>query len=104
MSKRIWLVLHNKTNELLEIKLLGQSAGAVEYTNYISAEEQNSPIECPRYDTEQSDSEASVMQELWEKAENPFVAIAPRSTLARSGSTWWGPIYGLNRTKLCAYS
>ena len=31
-------------------------------------------------------------------AEYPFTAIAPRSTLARSGSTWWGPIYGLNRT------
>ena len=26
-------------------------------------------------------------------AENPFIAIAPRSTLARSGSIWNGPIW-----------
>ena len=31
-------------------------------------------------------------------AEYPFIAIAPRSSLARSGSTWKGPIYGLNWT------
>ena len=37
-------------------------------------------------------------------AEHPFIAIAPRSTLARSGSTWFGPIYGLNRTKLRTYA
>ena len=30
--------------------------------------------------------------------EYPFITIASRSTLARSGSTWYGPIYGLNRT------
>ena len=28
----------------------------------------------------------------------PFIAIAPRSTLAQSGSIWLGPIYGSNRT------
>ena len=37
-------------------------------------------------------------------AEDPFIAIAPRSTLAQSGSTWSGPIYGSNRTKLCIYA
>ena len=31
-------------------------------------------------------------------AEHPFIAIAPRSTLTLSGSTWYSPIYGLNRT------
>ena len=31
-------------------------------------------------------------------AEYPFIAIAPRSTLARRGCTWQGLIYGLNRT------
>ena len=31
-------------------------------------------------------------------AEYSFIAIAPRSTLARSGSTWKGLIYGPNRT------
>ena len=34
-------------------------------------------------------------------AECPFIAIAPRSSLARSGSTWEGFIYGSNSTKLC---
>ena len=32
--------------------------------------------------------------------EYPFIAIAPRSTLAQSGSIWYGPIYGSTRTKL----
>ena len=29
-------------------------------------------------------------------AEYSFIAITPRSTLAQSGSTWFGPIYGLD--------
>ena len=37
-------------------------------------------------------------------AEYHFIAIAPRSTLAWSGSTWSGPIYGYNRTKLSTYA
>ena len=37
-------------------------------------------------------------------AEYPFITIAPRWTLAQSGSTWEGPMYGLNRTKLCTYA
>ena len=37
-------------------------------------------------------------------AEYPFISTAPRSTLARSGSTYEGPIYGSNRTKLCTYA
>ena len=36
--------------------------------------------------------------------EYPFIAIAPRSTLARSGNTWLDPIYGLNKTKRCTYA
>ena len=31
------------------------------------------------------------------------ISIAPMSTLARSGSTWEGPIYRSNRTKLCTH-
>ena len=42
-----------------------QLAGAAEYTECISAEGQDSPNECPGHDTKQSDSEASVMRELW---------------------------------------
>ena len=34
----------------------------------------------------------------------PFIAIAPRSNLARSCSTWEGPIYGSNRIKLRTYA
>ena len=44
--------------------------------------------ECPGYDTKQSDAEIPVMLELWGNAEYSFIAITPRSTLARSGSTW----------------
>ena len=33
-------------------------------------------------------------------AEYPFIAITPWSTLTRRGSTWQGPMNGLNRTKL----
>ena len=40
------------------------------------------------------------MLELWEmQSTHPFIAIAPWSTLTRSGSAWWGHIYGWNRLK-----
>ena len=42
------------------------------------------PNECPGYDTKQSFSKTGALG----KAEYPFIAIAPRSTQARSGSTW----------------
>ena len=45
------------------------SAGTVEYTDCISAEDKDSPIECPGYDTKQSDGEAPVM--LWGMWNNP---------------------------------
>ena len=61
---------------------MAQSAGAVEYTDCISAEELNSSNECPGYDTKKSDGEALG------NAEYPFIAIIPRSNLARSGITW----------------
>ena len=44
--------------------------------------------ECPRYYTKQSDGEAPVMLELCENVKYLSIAIAPWSTLARSGSTW----------------
>ena len=62
---------------------MAQFAGTVEYTDCTSAERLNSPNECPRYDTKQFHGEAIVMG----NAEYPFIAIAPRSTLSRSGST-----------------
>ena len=48
----------------------------------------NPPNDCPGYDTKQSDGEVPAMLELMGNMEYPFIAIAPRSTLARSGSTW----------------
>ena len=39
------------------------------------------PNECPGYDTRQSDGEVPAVLEY------PIIAIAPSSTLARSGST-----------------
>ena len=37
---------------------------------------------------------------FWGNVEYPFITIAPRSTLARTGSTGKGPIYGFNSSKL----
>ena len=44
---------------------LAQSAGAAEYTDYISAEGKNFLNEYPEYDTKQSDGEAPAKLELW---------------------------------------
>ena len=44
-------------------------------------------MKCPEYDT---DGEAPLLKSM----ENSFVAIIPWSTLNRSGSIYWGPIYG----------
>ena len=65
--------------------LVAQSAGAVEYTDCFPAERLDPHNECPGYDTKQSDGEdpAGALG----NAEYPFIAIAPRSILARSGST-----------------
>ena len=47
------------------IKTMAQSPGATEFTDFISAEGQDSLNECPVYNTKQSEGEASVMLELW---------------------------------------
>ena len=57
--------------------LLGQLAGAAEYTNCISAEWEDFPNECPRYDIKQSDGEASVMIELWGVQSTPSLPLLP---------------------------
>ena len=44
------------------------------------------PIQHPGYDIKQSDGEAPVL-EIWINAEYSFIAITPKSTLTRSGST-----------------
>ena len=45
------------------------------------------PNESAAYDNKQSDVEVSVMAGILGIAEYTFIDIAPRSTLARSGST-----------------
>ena len=51
--------------------LQSQSAGAVEYTDCISAEEYDSPNENPAYDTKQSDGEVLVILQLWGMQSTP---------------------------------
>ena len=48
----------------IEKEFIALSAGAVEYTDCISAEGWNTPNEGPGYDTKQSNGEASLMLEL----------------------------------------
>ena len=62
-----------------------QSAGAVECTDCISVEEQDSPNEYPGYDTKQSDVEAPVMLELWGMRSIPSLS-------SLSGPVWPGEV------------
>ena len=41
---------------------------------------------------------ARLQPENFEEYGVPFIAIAPSSTLTRSSSTWYGPLYVSNRT------
>ena len=66
---RIYLIKMSKLS--LNSIYIAQSAGAVEYTNYISAEGYTPPHECPRYDAKQSDGEAPVILELWRMQSTP---------------------------------
>ena len=63
---------------------VAQSAGAVEYTDCFSADPP--PQRVSWYMT--LNDLMVRFQQCWSFAEYPFIAIAPRSTLARSGSTW----------------
>ena len=47
------------------LKIEAKSTGAVEYTDCISADRQDSPNKCREFGTKQSDGEASVMLEFW---------------------------------------
>ena len=64
---------------------MAQSAGAVEYTDCISSGGYDSSNECPRYDTKQSDGEASVMIKLWGTWSTP-------SLLSLPGLLWLGAV------------
>ena len=79
---------YNSGHLLLQPKSVAQSAGAVEYTDCTSAEGVRPPL------TSVLDMTLNNLmvrfQQCWSfgNVEYPFIAIAPRSTLARSGSTW----------------
>ena len=58
-------------------KFQAQLAGAVEYTDCISAEGKYSSNEYPGYDMKQYDGEASVMLELWGMQSTPSLPSLP---------------------------
>ena len=62
-----------------------QVAVAVEYTDCISAEGKDSPIEFPDYDTKQSNGKAPVTLELWEMQSTLSLPLLP-------GSLWPGMV------------
>ena len=55
--------------------------------HYPTGTSKDFPNECPVYDTEQSDGEASVMLELWRMPSNSH-SNYPQIHSARSGNTW----------------
>ena len=59
------------------IFFFAQSAGAIEHTDCISAEGQDSPNECPGYDTKQSVGEVPVMLEFWGMRGTPSLPSLP---------------------------
>ena len=88
MSIQPYMCTDTHTHTHTHMHALAQSAGAVEYTYCFSAEEYPIPRnECPQYVTQQSEGDVPVMLELWGMWNILFIAIARRSTLARSGST-----------------
>ena len=56
---------------------LAESAGAAEYTDCVNAERQDSPNECPAYDTKQFDGKDPVMLELWGMRSTPSLPSLP---------------------------
>ena len=71
----------------LTLFMIAQSAEAAEYTDCTSAKRYQTLNECPGNEPKRSDGEVPIdAGALW-NAGYSFIAIAPRSTLARSGST-----------------
>ena len=65
------------TNKWFSNKYIAQSAGAVEYTDCISAEGKATPHLCPEYDTKQSNGEVPVILELWRMQITPSLPSLP---------------------------
>ena len=70
----------------MAVLVITRSVGAAEYTDFFS------PNQCPDYDTKQSNSEVFRKAGALGNIEYPFIAIALRSNLARSGISCQGPI------------
>ena len=111
---------------------MAQLAGAVEYTECFSAGEQDHPHQwvpwgpvgwgCRNhwlhlgwgvrtrlqrvswYDTNQSEGDVSVMQELWRMWSTSSLPLFPGPLSHRFEETSWGLIYGSNTTKRCTYA
>ena len=66
--------------------ILAQSAGAIEYTDNISAEGKDTPNKYPGYDMTLN-GVAPLMLEFSGMQSTSFIAITPRPTLHQSGST-----------------
>ena len=84
---------------LVDVIHVVQSAGAVEYTDYFSAEVKDSPSECPVYDTKQFDGEVPIMLELWRIRNTRLLLLLP-------GPLWPGVVAPdkFNRTKSWTYA
>ena len=81
-----------------------QSAEVAEDTDCISAEGQDSLTECPRYDSKQSDDEASVMLEILGMQSTPLLPLFPGTRRPGVIAPNMGPISGLSRTKQRTYA
>ena len=82
--------------------LNAQSAGAVEYTDFFSAELPPQRVSC--YDTKQSDGGVTAMLELWGMRSTPSLPSLPGPLWPGVVAPDKGPIYGLNRTKPCFFN
>ena len=59
--------------------------------------------ECPGYDTKQSDGEVPAVLELWGMRSTPSLPSLPGPLWPGVVAPDKGPMYGLNRTKLCFF-
>ena len=90
---------HLKLNNCVQIKVLDQLAGGgckSHWLHFCNGVRPHLHQRVSWYDIQQSDSKALILK-LVGKQDAIFNAITPSSTLARSGSTGLGPIYGSTR-------
>ena len=109
-NKRLWFIVYNKKNQLTYVADYSASKRqhyvelmwCINSFAYFEIESpslmmiakssllrgKTPPNECSGYSVKQSDGEAPVYAGALGTADYPFIAIAPRPTLARSGSTW----------------